>query len=476
MLAPDSLIEQLKNYQFPQYPTVTGPPQPMTARSLEEFFYALAWGLLLLVAFTGWGRMIGRLLRVQRLPASVACSLGIATIIFVGGWLNLLHAIDPGVIYCLVAIGFVLYLWLRRERPGEYRWLAFWKNSSHWSQLLIVATLMILFLRVAATVRLGAFDTLDDGSAYLVFPQKMLATHHFAADYFSDRRVISSLGGAYLLQSFVIAATSLTHIAMADRTLGFILLFAAIFNIGIVFGLSTFQIAFMEFLTFLAPQETINLTFVILPISLLLAMIWLMIQTTEGETQSEMTNEFLAGCVGGSIICLKSTYLPIVGAYALIPALFAFWRTRKLKTVLAPLMAGIGAFIVLVAWMVAMKMSSGTYLFPVLGSGTDYSSYHLFHSTSRFAGHRTMLKIFLQGFALLILLYVLFFIKSPKILLKLSCGVLAASALAITAFNYKSGGDFIWRYNFPQFLSAILIFYAATAIAFRESPHSKRSA
>ena len=65
-------------------------------------------------------------------------------------------------------------------------------------------------------------------SGYLVFPQKMLATHHFAADPFSDRRVISSLGGSYILQAFVIAATSLSNIGMADRTLGLILDFFAL--------------------------------------------------------------------------------------------------------------------------------------------------------------------------------------------------------------------------------------------------------
>ncbi|MHB8303658.1 MAG: hypothetical protein ACYDC6_12590 [Acidobacteriaceae bacterium] len=477
MLTPAStvnqLIQQMLDYHFPAYPSVTGLQQPITARSLAGFFGALAWAWLLLVAFTGWGRLAGKLARVERLPASIACSLGIAVVIFIGGFLNLLQIVYPSVLFALVAVGLALYLWLRRERPEKYSWLDFWKSSSRWSRLLIIATLLILFLRVAATVRLGSFNISDDSSAYLAFPQKMLASHHFAADYFSDRRVISSLGGAYLLQSFVIAATSLTHIAMADRTLGFILLWAAIFDVGIVFCLSTFQIALMEFLTFLAPQETINLTFVILPISLLLAMIWLLVQAAEQENRSGMKSGFLAGCIGGCMICLKSTYLPIVGAYALIPFLFVFWKTRKIKAVQLPLMASIGALILLGAWMIAMKMTSGTYLFPVLGTGIDYSSYGLFHSISKFPTHRTILKVFLQGFALLVLLSILLLVRIPKNILMFSRGVLVASALAITAFNYKSGGDFIWRYNFPQFLTAILVFYAATAFAYRDQPLSR---
>ena len=154
MLAPYPIVEQLKNYHFPEYPTVTGLPQPITAHSLGEFFGALAWGALLLVAFAGWGRTTGRLFRVQRLPASVACSLGIATIIFIGGWLNLLHLIYPSFFFVLVAIGLALYLWLRSERLEEYGWLSFWNNSSRWSQLLVVITIVILMARVAATAEL----------------------------------------------------------------------------------------------------------------------------------------------------------------------------------------------------------------------------------------------------------------------------------------------------------------------------------
>ena len=103
----------------------------------------------------------------------------------------------------------------------------------------------------------------------------MLDMHHFAADPFSDRRVISSLGGSYMLQAFVIAATSLANIGMADRTLGLILIFFALLELGMAFGLSPSEIAAMELIAFLVPQETFNLTFTILPIALFLAMIWI---------------------------------------------------------------------------------------------------------------------------------------------------------------------------------------------------------
>ena len=468
-----SLAQTLTNLNLPPYPTVTGLPQPITLLSLASFAGALVWAWLLLVSFTGWGRATGKLFRGPRLPASVACSLGIAAIVFLGGWLNLLHAIYPSVLFAITGLGLLFYAVSRSERPEEYRWLRFWKNASRGSKILIVVALLILVLRVAATVRLGTFNVTDDSTAYLIFPQKMLATHHFANDPFSDRRVISSLGGAYFLQCLVIGATSISHIAMADRTMGFMLLAAALFDIGVRFELSPFQIAVLEFLVYLAPQETINLTFVVLPTSLLLAMIWLVIETD--QVQPCLRNTILIGATGGAIISLKSTYLPIVGVYALIPFLAASWRARKLKRVRSPLVAGLSALGILLAWMIAMKMTSGTYLFPVLGSGVDYTTYGVFHLMARFSTHRALVKIFLQAFALSILICVLLLAGRRNYNVRISLWILFTSAIAITAFNYRSGGDFIWRYNFPQFLCAIVVFYAATGSTFHQESSSAKA-
>jgi hypothetical protein len=468
-----SVVQTFANLNLPTYPSVTGLPQPITLRSLASFGGALVRAWLLLVSFTGWGRVAGKLFRSPRLPASVACSVGFATVIFLGGWLNLAHAIYPSVLLATTAVGLLFYLVSRSQRPDGYRWLSFWADASLGSKILLVSALLVLVMRVAATVRLGNFNIPDDSSAYLLFPQKMLATHHFASDPFSDRRVISSLGGAYFLQCFVVAATSLSHVAMADRTLGFMLLAVALFDIGVRFELSPFQIAVLEFLVYLAPQETINLTFVVLPTSLLLAMLWLVSEMD--QVQPWLRNAFLIGATGGAIISLKSTYLPIVGVYVLIPFLAASWRARTLKRIGSPLVAGLSALGVLLAWMIAMKMTSGTCLFPVLGSGVDYSSYGLFHVTARFYSHRVLVKIFLQAFALSILIFVQIIVGIRNDNFRMSLWILVTSAIAITAFNYRSGGDFIWRYNFPQFLCAIVIFYAATGATFRQQSKSTRA-
>lgn len=473
MQLPPSLVQMLMHFNLRPYDSVTGAVPPITVRSIALFLWALVWAWFLLMSFTGWGRLTGKLFRAQRLPASVACSLGIATIVFLGGWLNLVRAIYPSVLFALTAIGLLLYLVLRRERPEEYKWLRLWESAPRWSQILLILALLILALRVAATVRLGEFYVTDDGSGYLVFPQKMLAAHHFAADPFSDRRVISSLGGSYILQAFVIAATSLSNVGMADRTLGLILIFFALVDLGVAFGLSPPQIAAMELLAYVVPQETFNLTFTILPIALFLAMIWIIFVTPDQEEHQRWRSALLAGAIGGGILSLKSTFLPYMGTVALIPYVFLFWYKKRLQAWMLPILAGVGSLATIAAWMIAMKHASGTYLFPILGHGVDYSSYELFPGMPRFSSSQAVFKIFLQGAALLLLAGIQYYAGIRDRRSRISFSILIAAALAITAFNYESGGDFIWRYNFSQFFTAILIFYAAQA-AIYTGPSSLR--
>lgn len=468
---PASLTQTLTTFRAAPYPSVTGPPQAITARSLAEFAFAILWAGLMLVSFTGWGRYFGKLLRVQQLPASVACALGIAVVIFMGGWLNLAHAIYPSLLIGLIGMGLFLYLIARNERPENYRWSRFLSRAPHWTRILIVITLTILVLRVAATVRLATFHNYDDGTAYLAFPQNMLAAHRFAPDPFSDRRVISSLGGSYLLQAIVIAATSLANIGMADRTLGLLLMLVAIYDLGNAFQLSATRIAVMGLIAYLVPQETFNLTFCVLPISLLLAMMWAIYAGLDQKKIAPWRHAVLAGAIGGGLLCLKSTFLPYLGAVALFPYLILLRGDKTSEALKLPVITGTAAFSVVAAWMIAMRYESGTFLFPILGHGFDYTSYDLFPHLSKFSGTRAVVRVFVQAAVLLTLAAVQYFTGLPDRRLRFSFSILLAATFAITAFNYESGGDYIWRYNFPQFFTAILVLFTAASGAREAGPN-----
>ena len=248
--------------------------------------------------------------------------------------------------------------------------------------------------------------------------------------------MISSLGGSYLLQSFVLAATSPANIGMADRTVGLILIFVALLDLGIAFGLAPSKIAAMELIAFLVPQETFNLTFTILPIALFLAMIWIIFFTPDQDEHQRRRSALLLGAVGGAILALKSTFLPYIGALALIPYAFLFWRKSRSNALLLPILAGLGTVATVIAWMVAMKHNSGTYLFPILGHGFDYSSYGVFPTLPRFSSSHAFEKTFLQGAILLVLAAAEYFAGIQDRRTRLSLSILLAAAFAITAFNF----------------------------------------
>lgn len=468
------LIQQWVDYHLPAYPSITGTAHAITARTIGSFLSAVGWVVVLLISFIGWGRLIGKLAGA-RLPTSVASSLGIASLIFLGGILNQAHAIYPSTLLLLTCTGLLAYFSLLKSRPEDYSWITFWRKSSAAPRALLILALVILLCRVAATVRLGSFNITDDSSAYLVFPQKMLAAHRFAFDPFSERRLLSSLGGAYFLQAFVLLGTSVGHIAMADRTIGLILLAPALFDLGIAFGLLPFQISLLGLLAFIVPQETFNLTFIILPITLFLSMMWFLLETRDETASLRLKYMLMLGAVGGAAIGLKSTYLPTVAAISVVPCVVAYCRQKWKRALLLPFMAAVGIGIVLISWMVSMKMSSGTYLFPVLGSGLDYSAYIHLYPVHPFTGARSLAKLLLQGIVLAALAAILLRTGKSGRNLLLSSGYMAASSFAIIAFNYKSGGDYIWRYNFPQFFSAIIVFYAAASSSISIQPDSKRS-
>ncbi len=473
MTFPPSLVNTLNSFEV-QLPSVAGLPQPITGRSIAHFFYAILCAWLLLVSFTGWGRATGRLLQLRRLPVSVACSLGIATVLFLGGLLNISHAIYPEVLFALVVFGLLSYVLLRNDVADAYRWSELWNRSPRWAKLLLILALVTLALRLAGTVRMATFNSFDDGPAYMVFPQKMLAAHHFAFDPFSDRRVISSLGGGYLLQSILIAATSLAHIGMADRTLGLLLLFPAILDLGIAFELSPVLIAALGWVVFMVPQETWNLTYIVLPIPLFLSVLWVIFQASEPSELEIWRSAAIAGAVGGAILLLKSSFLPYLGSLIIVSFVLLAWTRRK-GAIQFPVIEGLACLLIMAPWMISMKHDSGTYLFPVLGHGVDYSSYGLFEGMSRFTSTRAVLRSFVQGSALLFLAGVQYLAGLNDRRSRLSFFVLIAAAISITVFNYSSGGDYIWRYNFAQFFTAVILFAASGAAAFSTGPAAGKS-
>jgi len=58
---------------------------------------AQAWGALIVLSLVGWGWVVARLFFRRTRSYGLATCLGLAFAVFLGGILNLLHLITPGI-------------------------------------------------------------------------------------------------------------------------------------------------------------------------------------------------------------------------------------------------------------------------------------------------------------------------------------------------------------------------------------------
>ena len=77
--------------------------------------------------------------------------------------------------------------------------------------MLLLAAFVFL-IRLSASVHTAYYQHGDDYNFYLAAPVKMAALHQYAPDPFSERRVMSSLGGNYFLQTLVLSELPLEDI------------------------------------------------------------------------------------------------------------------------------------------------------------------------------------------------------------------------------------------------------------------------
>jgi len=212
----------------------------------------------------------------------------------------------------------------------------------------------------------------------------------------------------------------------------------------------------------LTPQLQFNLTFVILPYALFCGLVYLAADADELESRP-MLQALLLGVTAATIASFKSTYLPHgVLFFVCIGLLHA--RRRGLKAGLRTILfASLGCLVVLLPWMIANHAASGTWFYPLLGKGYQYSAYGLFPPPSSGNSLKIIVKVMLFNVPLLGVLIAEWFWcerdERTRVLAALTAAALGASILV----GIATGGDSVRRYNYPAILAAILLLYVAAS-------------
>jgi hypothetical protein len=345
-----------------------------------NYFLVFSWGILLLLSFIGWGNIINKILfHKYRVDWGQRAAWGVAWAIAVGGLLNLTWSISRVTILLFLVSGLVYWIfdfWQHRKSFIKSL-LSYFKSALNnrlvflgWSLIFV-----IIFIQYGSLLFSYQFHPHDDYQAYFVFPKKMIELGSMGADPFSERRLLSSLGGQYFLHTFILSFLSEENLRIIDPGIAFIIFW------GLTLGLlkeekinRKIQLLILIPLL-LIPAPTSNITSLVMGTALFFSLFrflfWDRIQVN-----NFLANSFIIALISTAIVASKSSLIPPVVIFLISSYLFYFIRSSNKKKIVTEIVIFIVlAIILLLPWMISMYQSSGTLLYPLLGKGYHISVY-----------------------------------------------------------------------------------------------------
>lgn len=431
----------------------------------NPFVSAFLFGIFILISFFGWGWLMMFLLRFQKkVDLGWQGVLGLCLSIFIGGILNLTDQISRNLILTYLTVGFFIFIFsLFKNRKVFLQQLLYWWNKikiNKFFAVLFIILISLVLVRYASSVGLVNSYNLDDQAGYMVFPVKMLETGSLGNDPFSERRIVSSLGGKYFLDTFTLSGASFANLHLMDKGVSFIIflfLLAGLLRekkVGTGFSLAVLLLAVI------IPPPSVNITSTYTAVILFLALFRFFVEENQQESSFLRICTLVALTVTVSI--LKSN-LVFPSAVLFVGYFVISLKNYNIKKVGKEFASASVLFIlILLPWMVSMKYSSDTFFYPFLGKGYEGSAYGTFLShyfEFNLYGFMRLGSEIVAGLGLFLpfifLLFLWFKAKASKnknyVLLSL-----ISALVGILAMIYGIGGYSLYHYSFTFVLPAIL--------------------
>jgi len=273
---------------------------------------AAAYGGALLLSFVGWGGVVARAAgrRAGEVTPDLCAAWGMAFLIGLGGWLNLLGAISGLVVRGLVAFGACFgalalrHAWRRSPAPRLTR-----------PPLWLAALCVLVLARYFAAVADAGFNWDDDLQGYFVFPAKMLQLGGMGADPFSERRMVS-LGGQSFLQTMVVSVLPFRYSHLIEPGVAGLMLLAMLHGYLRDRGASAVTAAVVLFAAYLFPAPRANTSGEAVLAALFLALYRTLDCAREDVTPAARCVGVPAGLVAAAMVAVKTTAAPAVALLA----------------------------------------------------------------------------------------------------------------------------------------------------------------
>lgn len=418
----------------------------------------------------GWGSVLNRLLFPgESVDWGQKASWGIALSILAGGILNVTALISRPVILTYIIAGIVWWIsdLVKSKRLSRSNLRSSFSYLKRFHPLVIILVFLLLLTLYGGWVTTKRFNAGDDLQGYFVFPQKMLQTGTMGDDPFSERRLITSLGGQSFLHTFVLCLLPEEHLNLIDPSIG--LLIAAAILLGYLrkTNISNNTAAFVIIFFAAMPPPKVNITALVIVMPLFIAIYRLMIRQ-DREGPRFQPRAIMISLLAAAICCLKSSFIPTCAVFIGMYYLFSLvdCRSQKRKSLLFEFLVVVCLiFLFLAPWMISMHGSSGTFLYPIFGKGYHGGSYDEFksHWEMGLPGAMSVLLKYIISipyllFLLLAAIYLLYpktitgsGVKEYRVLLSLAVGSGLGALILVISIQ---GVD---RYSFPFMLVATVL-------------------
>jgi hypothetical protein len=359
------------------------------------FLMIFAASIGIIGSLIGWGVFVVKLLRVRfSTGLGFKAALGLAFSTSVGGLLDWLHIITPNVVRSYLSIGLLITAVVTLQNlPSlrDYLVSSFGYFKRH-KYLAIVAFLFVSVTTVkfATATSPGRFNLQDDYPAYLVFPVKMIQTGSLGPAPFSERRIVSSLGGKSFLDTFPLSLSgSVKNLRVMDEGVAFVIVLMLLAELMIRKKAPGHWILITLLAASMLPAPIANITALYSGIALLLLLFDFFDRSVAESGTYQIV--FMA-LVLASLSSLKTSFAPMAGIF------FISFYVVQLKLLPAKgrtiARAGICAaltIILLLPWMVDSYYSSGTLFYPIFGKGFHGSRYGYYYLPSANLGLHNIL-------------------------------------------------------------------------------------
>jgi hypothetical protein len=335
------------------------------------------WALCVCLGFLGWGAGLVRVTGLARLPGvprdpGAAACLGVAFAVCCGGLVDLLRIMSPALVIGFVSIGILLAAVQYLPAIGLPR-----LPTGLVARLLLVAVLLLGAIAVFGHVYYPDFSRFDDYPGYLVFPEKLMASGSLGFEPFSERRLLTSLGGMYFLQALVLAGADFYFFHLIDPALGVglivLMLEAAMRRRSVALA---WRLGVLLFVLLLLPT-IVNLTAIVLPVALMLLAYLVLEADPEAEPGPRSLGRIVAlSLVAAALVAIKPAYLTWPGSFLAL----AYGRRLvldrfRLRSWYEPAALAAMTVVLLLPWMFANLHETGTAMYPVFGNGYYASRY-----------------------------------------------------------------------------------------------------